>query len=353
MATLHDAPRVTINQSPQHNGDACSILPRATVLTTESRRPSEAIGLSDDRRSSGRLIVGGARDVSLSPPAFGDGKSSYYPGIKTATLMNKPLIINEGGQRVKKQSMEVPGKGKKKLLEDNLEKSGWLFKKQKEKEIVMIPSSTFETFSIEVGKEEENKVNSDTLLRKTIAVNEPECSVVKKKYVEESNSRSDLEEVRACSTGELGRFVEVLEEMPKRPNPGSLQNAWSRNKIIRFTDLDLSNCIAEDGVKLHMEKDDQCIEIADFSGMGSSRPILDRHGTISVWQNPESKTEIIVLENCPVRLEFGHIVLDDVAIGQDDQTKCRALISVVGFGDLLGYLSSLYVVNISGAEPPA
>ncbi|PKU81883.1 DNA (cytosine-5)-methyltransferase CMT2 [Dendrobium catenatum] len=55
---------------------------------------------------------------------------------------------------------------------------------------------------------------------------------------------------------------------------------------------------------------------------GSSRTILDRPGTISVWQNPESK-----------------------GFWQINYRPYRALISVVGFGDLLGYLSSLYVVD--------
>ncbi|PKU77146.1 hypothetical protein MA16_Dca025280 [Dendrobium catenatum] len=61
-----------------------------------------------------------------------------------------------------------------------------------------------------------------------------------------------------------------------------------------------------------------------ISGLDSPRRfwiVLGRsvHGKI-----PRAKPKLsscIVLQNRPLRLEIGHIVLDDVAIGQDDQTK--------------------------------
>ncbi|XP_020680610.1 uncharacterized protein LOC110098209 [Dendrobium catenatum] len=81
-------------------------------MTTNGHRPPAAGGPIEDQRSLGRPIIEGARDVSSSPPTFGDDRSIIFPGLKTSAMVNKLLIINEGGQVKKKQLLEVPGKGK-------------------------------------------------------------------------------------------------------------------------------------------------------------------------------------------------------------------------------------------------
>ncbi|PKU84638.1 hypothetical protein MA16_Dca015497 [Dendrobium catenatum] len=78
----------------------------------------------------------------------------------------------------------------------------------------------------------------------------------------------------------------------------------------------LHGSIVRDDIEI--VQDDQCIETTDFSGMGSSRPILDRPGTIRYDKNPESKIEIISLRNRPGRFDFVLIGQDDVAIGRAD-----------------------------------
>ncbi|PKU77547.1 hypothetical protein MA16_Dca013668 [Dendrobium catenatum] len=111
-------------------------------MTTNGRRPPAAGGPMEDRRSSGRAIIGGARNVSSSPPAFGDDRSMDFPGL--FAMSNKPLIINEGGQMIKKQLLEVPGKGKGKLIEDSMEKTGWPRYILNEKVNVMAPKAIYE-----------------------------------------------------------------------------------------------------------------------------------------------------------------------------------------------------------------
>ncbi|PKU64362.1 hypothetical protein MA16_Dca005285 [Dendrobium catenatum] len=54
-------------------------------------------------------------------PAFGDDRVNLYHGVKVLVKMNKPLIINEGGQEMRKKMPEIVGKGKGILLQGNLE----------------------------------------------------------------------------------------------------------------------------------------------------------------------------------------------------------------------------------------
>ncbi|PKU74886.1 hypothetical protein MA16_Dca005077 [Dendrobium catenatum] len=107
-------------------------------MTTNGRRPSSAIADIEDRRSTGRASYGGSRDVSSSPLAFGDERSLVFTGLKTASMVNKPLIINEGGQLMKKQVIEIPRKGKGKIMEETLEKTVWPSKVFNEKNNSMV-----------------------------------------------------------------------------------------------------------------------------------------------------------------------------------------------------------------------
>ncbi|PKU79419.1 hypothetical protein MA16_Dca000764 [Dendrobium catenatum] len=122
-------------------------------MSTEGRRPPAADGPSEDRRTTGRNSVGSVRDVSSFPPAFGDGKIKLFTGLKSSTIMNKPLIINEGGLMMKKQILEIPGKGKSIISEGNLKNSGRLPKKHIEKVTDKLPIPSFETNASEVMKE--------------------------------------------------------------------------------------------------------------------------------------------------------------------------------------------------------
>ncbi|KAI0492267.1 hypothetical protein KFK09_026536 [Dendrobium nobile] len=63
----------------------------------------------------------------------------------------------------------------------------------------------------------------------------------------EDNGFNDLEKVRICETGELGKCDKMNEEMPKRINPGNLPNAWLKKENIRVTDLNFGKSIAGDG----------------------------------------------------------------------------------------------------------
>ncbi|PKU69750.1 hypothetical protein MA16_Dca017967 [Dendrobium catenatum] len=225
-------------------------------MTMDGRRPSAAGGQSEDRSSTGRSNVGSVRDISSSPPAFGDGKISFFTGLKSTSMMNMPLIINEGGLMMKKQILEVPGKEKCKISEGFLENSGKPLKKQIEKVNEMLHVSAVESNTSVVMKEVESNVISNNCLDNTNAVNEINDIILEKRFNEDKNTNSEKEKIRSCTTGELGKCEEMLEVMSQRINSANNQNAWNRNKNTKVADLDYGDCIAEDGctVKLHKEK---------------------------------------------------------------------------------------------------
>ncbi|PKU61404.1 hypothetical protein MA16_Dca023669 [Dendrobium catenatum] len=130
-------------------------------MTTEGRRSPAAGDPSEQRRSMGRISVGTVRDISSSPPAFGDGKRSFFTGLKTSSMMNKPLIINEGGLMKKKQIVEVPGKGKNKIMEGILENSEETIKNQFEKEAGYITVPVIASIASVGMKESETKKPSN------------------------------------------------------------------------------------------------------------------------------------------------------------------------------------------------
>ncbi|PKU85024.1 hypothetical protein MA16_Dca017193 [Dendrobium catenatum] len=179
-------------------------------MTTEGRRPSAAGGQSEDRRSSGRSNVGSIRDISSSPPAFGDGKISFFTGLKYTSMMNMPLIINEGGLMMKKQILEVPGKGKSKISEGFLENSRKPLKKLIEKVNETLPVSAVESNTSVVMKEVESNVISNNCLDNTNVVNEINDIVLEKRFNEDKNTNSEKEKVRSCTTGELGKCERCL-----------------------------------------------------------------------------------------------------------------------------------------------
>ncbi|KAI0513486.1 hypothetical protein KFK09_009510 [Dendrobium nobile] len=188
-------------------------------MSTEGRRSPAAGGPSEDRRSTGRNSVGSVRVVSSSPLAFGDGKISLF-------------------------------------AEGILDNSGRLPKKLIEKETEKLPVTSFESNASEVMKKADSIVISNNGVKKSIAINELNDTVLEGRINEVNNTNSEREKVRSYSSGELGNCDEMLEVMPQRINPANNLNAWNRNKNIKVADLDYGDCIAEDGrtVKLHKEK---------------------------------------------------------------------------------------------------
>lgn len=74
-----------------------------------------------------------------------------------------------------------------------------------------------------------------------------ENSIRKMNLAIKVKEKSDLEQVRKCNSGDLGRCDEVTDEMPIRSSQGIIQNVWLKNKNIRVADLDFGKCLAEDG----------------------------------------------------------------------------------------------------------
>ncbi|PKU74597.1 hypothetical protein MA16_Dca024661 [Dendrobium catenatum] len=225
-------------------------------MMTEGRRPPAAGGPSQERRSMGRISVGAVRDISSCPPAFGDGKRSFFIGLKTSSMMNKPLIINEGGLMKKKQIVEVPGKGKNKIMKGILENSGETIKNQFEKEAGNITIPVIKSMASVVMKESESIMISNNFQKNSNALKEI-IDIAEEGISKDNKTPStEREKVRSCSSGELGKCEEMFEVMPQRSSSANNQNAWNRNKNIKVVDLDYGDCYSEDGstVKLHKEK---------------------------------------------------------------------------------------------------
>ncbi|KAI0493816.1 hypothetical protein KFK09_023941 [Dendrobium nobile] len=152
--------------------------------------------------------------------------------------------------------MEVPGKGKIKSSDKFLKISGRQFQKQIEKEIDMFPIPANVAETSELRKEVGNNENSKICLENYTTVNDMNGTRLEDRIAEDRNTNSNMENVRTCTTGELGKCEELLEVMPQRINSANIKNAWSKNKNIKVANLDFGDCIAEDGctIKLHKEK---------------------------------------------------------------------------------------------------
>ncbi|KAI0499519.1 hypothetical protein KFK09_017723 [Dendrobium nobile] len=87
------------------------------MMVLNGCRPSSTDVPVDVKRLDGHQS-GGAWFASSSPPVFGDIKE--FTGLKVNA--NKPLIINEGGLLMKKQTVAIAGKGKGIMVEKILDK---------------------------------------------------------------------------------------------------------------------------------------------------------------------------------------------------------------------------------------
>ncbi|PKU85659.1 hypothetical protein MA16_Dca003400 [Dendrobium catenatum] len=193
-------------------------------MTTNCHRPPAVDGVMEDRRTTGCAIFGGPRDVLSSPPTFGDDRSMVFSGLKISAMGNKPLIINEGGQMMKKQLLEVPGKGKGIIIEEIMEKTGWPIKILNEKVNAMVPRAISENNHMVAGMDNDarggiSKEISVTMVdnnsfqaladleeRETIetstdiVLDEGKAAVEDNKVIEMDISKNDMEGAASVST---------------------------------------------------------------------------------------------------------------------------------------------------------
>ncbi|PKU85318.1 hypothetical protein MA16_Dca003057 [Dendrobium catenatum] len=247
-------------------------------MTTNDRRPPAAVGGIEDRRSTGYAIFGGARDVSSSPPTFGDDRSLVFSGLKTASLGNKHLIINEGGKMMKKQLLEVPDKGKGKIIEETMEKTEWPVKILNKMINAMVPRAISENNQMVDGMCNEDNVNLNSMLKESTKINELIHSLadLEEGEIHQTSTYTDLNEEKAV--------VEVIKDLEKDTSKIELEGVAS---------VSTEKCDAENSGKVdyavHIKKK-RSKQLKEFGPINSStrnwRLELEGKGTLG--SNPNN-----------------------------------------------------------------
>ncbi|KAI0497209.1 hypothetical protein KFK09_020431 [Dendrobium nobile] len=212
------------------------------------RRPLNAGGTTEDRRSNMKLINGSSRPM-LSPPTFGDGKVAFSEIYKTTG--NKGIVINEGGF-VPRKEPKVIGKGKTIALENNGKE---ILKRRTsstptEGHDVAMSSKSIEKIKVSNWQESPSSNIKEKLEGRKNAED------LKKSFETEKILFSELVKVREVDSTDEGANADAVHFLNGDVG-AEKSNVWSKKENIKVSELQLGNFIAEDGftVKLHEENE--------------------------------------------------------------------------------------------------